>query len=164
VQAKSFLRFVITLVPVFCAGTLWADTTIPNLTKTPGAVRPGLTKTKICAIKWGKDERHVTDLMKKQVFADYGYSGYDDARCVADAHHNTCEIDHLISRELGGADDTKNLWPQSYGTTPWNAHLKDKLENRLHVEMCAGRISLKTARDLLTTDWRSAYVRYYGQP
>ena len=68
--------------------------------------------------------------MKDQVFALYGYAGYDDARCVADAHGKTCEIDHLISSELGGADDVQNLWPEAYGTSPWNAHLKDKLEKR----------------------------------
>ncbi len=72
---------------------------LPDLSKTPGAVRPGLTKAKICAIKWGKDERHATAAMKKQVFDLYGYSGYDDPRCVP-AGKRTCEIDHLISREL----------------------------------------------------------------
>jgi len=33
---------------------------IPDLSKTPGVARAGLTKAKICSIKWGKDERHVT--------------------------------------------------------------------------------------------------------
>ena len=73
---------------------------LPDLTNTPGVSRPGLSKSKICTIKWGRDQRHVTSAMKDQVFALYGYAGYDDARCVADAHGKTCEIDHLISREL----------------------------------------------------------------
>ena len=73
-------------------------------------------------------------------------------------------MDHLISRDLGGADDPKNLWPQAYGTTPWNATLKNTLENHLHKEVCAGHISLKTARGMLVNDWRKAYVKYYGQP
>ncbi len=124
---------------------------IPNLQITPGAVRAGLTKQKICSIKWGKDERHVTDAMKQEVFALYGYTGYDDPRCVP-AGKRTCEIDHLISREVGGADEVKNLWPQAYGTSPWNAVLKDRLENRLHNEMCAGRITLKVARAILVND------------
>ena len=51
---------------------------VPNLQITPGAVRAGLSKQKICSIKWGKDERHVTDAMKQEVFAIYGYTGYDD--------------------------------------------------------------------------------------
>ncbi len=80
--------------------------------------------------------------MKQQVFDRYGYSGYDDARCIHDTGGKTCEIDHLISRELGGADDLDNLWPQSHGGH-WNAHHKDTLENRLNEEMCAGRIGLQ---------------------
>ena len=80
---------------------------------------------------------------------------------MADAHGKTCEIDHLIGRELGGADDVKNLWPESYGGAPWNAHFKDKLENRLHIEMCKKyTITLQEARD----DWRVAYKKYYGEP
>lgn len=162
------MRNISALAVIFVAATsmlspAWADD-IQDKTNTPGVSRSGLTKTKICATKWGKDERHVTDAMKRQVFALYGYTGYDDPRCVADAHGKTCEIDHLISRELGGADAVKNLWPQAYGTSPWNAHLKDKLENRLHKEMCAGHITLKQARDGLVSDWRQTYREYYGQP
>lgn len=155
---------LVVVLLVICCSNLAAADDVPDLIKTPGVVRSGLTKAKICSIKWGKDERHVTNAMKQQVFVTYGYSGYDDPRCVKDAHGKTCEIDHLISRELGGADDVKNLWPEAYGTKPWNAHLKDKLENRLHKEMCAGHITLKQARDMVTNDWRVAYKRYYENP
>jgi hypothetical protein len=65
---------------------------------------------------------------------------------------------------LGGADEVKNLWPQAYGTSPWNAVLKEKLENRLNKEMCVGNITLKQAQDALVHDWRKAYEKYYGQP
>ena len=157
------LAIIVSLLGFYSAGTAFAGG-IPVLAKTPGLVRAGLSKAKICSIKWGKDERHVTAAMKQQVFGLYGYSGYDDRRCVPDSHGRTCEIDHLIGRELGGADDPKNLWPQAYGTSPWNATLKDTLENRLHKEVCAGHVSLKAARGLLVNDWRKAYVRFYGQP
>jgi hypothetical protein len=100
---------------------------------------------------------------EKQVFDMYGYSGNDDPRCVP-AGKRKCEIDHLISRELGGADVVENLWPQAYGTSPWNAVLKDKLENRLHKELCANNISLSKARSMLVNDWRIAYKKYYGSP
>jgi hypothetical protein len=83
---------------------------------------------------------------------------------VPDNKGRHCEIDHLISRELGGTDDVKNLWPQSYGSQPWNAVKKDKLETRLHKEVCAGHISLKEARDMIKNDWRNAYRKYYGEP
>jgi len=135
----------------------------PDLNLTPGVSRPGLTKPKICSIKWGRDERHVPQSMKNEVFARYGFTGNNDPKCVPKGKRR-CEIDHLISRELGGADVIENLWPQPYGTTPWNAGLKDKLENRLNREMCAGHITLKEARDMLVNDWRVAYKKYYGEP
>ena len=155
-------RIAVILMAFCCVGVAWADD-LPDLAKTPGVVRPGLTKAKICATKWGKDARHVTDAMKKQVFESYGYTGNDDPKCVPSGKQR-CEIDHLISRELGGADDVKNLWPQPYGTHPWNAHHKDTLENRLNKEMCQGRITLKQTRDMLINDWRVAYRKYYGEP
>lgn len=140
------------------------DLTLPDPSLTHGKIRSGLSRTTICKTKWGKDARHVTGAMKQQVFANYGLSGNDDPACVADAHGRHCEIDHLISRELGGADDVSNLWPEPYGTQPWNAARKDRVENRLHKEVCAGTISLKKARHEIKTDWRVPYRRYFGNP
>lgn len=157
------IQIVAALLLAICFSASAIPDDVPDLTKTPGAVRQGLTKETICTTKWGKDARHVSTAMKKQAFENYGYSGYDDPHCVP-AGKRTCEIDHLISRELGGADEVSNLWPQAYGTRPWNAVLKDTLENRLHKEMCAGRISLKQARNMLVNDWRKAYRTYYGNP
>lgn len=136
---------------------------LPDLSITPGVVRSGLTKARICSIKWGRDARHVTEAMKREIFAAYGLSGNDDSSCSLDKHGRRYEVDHFLSRELGGADDVRNLWPQCY-SGKWNAQLKDKLENRLHKEMCAGNITLKGARDMLVNDWRIAYRRYYGEP
>jgi hypothetical protein len=149
---------------VLCAAPVAAkDLTLPDPLVTPGAVR-ALSLSKICSIKWGKDARHVTETMKRQVFENYGLSGNSDPSCLADASGRHCEIDHLISRELGGADDVKNLWPQPYGSSPWNAVKKDRVENRLHKEVCAKTISLKRARDEIKTDWRVPYRRYFGEP
>jgi hypothetical protein len=62
-----------------------------------------------------------------------------------------CEIDRLISRELGSADVVENLWAEAYGSSPNNAHLKDKLENPL-TWICAGHADLKAAHDMLVND------------
>lgn len=132
---------------------------LPNLSLTPGVTRPGLTVEQICKTKWGHDQRAVTAAMKRQVFAEYGLTGNDDKFC----RPNGCEIDHLISRELGGADDVRNLWPQSYAG-PWNAHMKDRVENRLHKEVCAGARSLEDAQRGIATDWTAEYRRYFGEP
>jgi hypothetical protein len=132
---------------------------LPDHSLTPGVTRPTLTQAAICQIKWGKDARHVTAAMKRQVFAEYGLSGNHDPFCQPKG----CEIDHLISRELGGADDVRNLWPESYAG-PWNAHMKDRLENRLHKEVCGGRLTLKVAREGIAGDWIALYRQYFGAP
>ena len=162
-KLSKIIRLIL-IVLSLCAFSIAQADDVPDLSKTPGKSRPGLTKKIICATKWGKDERHVTDAMKREVFSQYDFSGYSDAHCVPNGHHRTCEIDHLISRELGSADIVDNLWPEAYGTSPWNAQLKDKLENRLHKEMCAGAITLNAARLKLVNDWRRAYREYYGTP
>lgn len=106
----------------------------PNLLVTPGVIRP-LSQQQICSIKWGRDVRHVTTDMKKIVFASYSLD-YKD--------HRLYEVDHLIPRELGGADDIKNLWPQILTEARM---IKDPEENRLHRAVCAGTIPLVTAQE-----------------
>jgi hypothetical protein len=139
------------------------DLTLPDHELTPG-VTVKLTVKQICAKKWGKDARAVTAAMKRQVFESYGLSGNDDESCTPDQHGRHCEVDHLISRELGGADDVKNLWPQPYGSQPWNAVRKDRVENRLHKEVCAGNITLEQAQKEIAEDYRVPYRRYFGEP
>jgi len=94
--------------------------------------------------------------MKRQVMAAY------QPRCAADRHGRRIEIDHLISRELGGADATSNMWPECYAGR-WNASMKDRLENRLHKEVCAGRLALEDARQMIVSDWRKAWTRFFGR-
>jgi hypothetical protein len=72
------------------------------------------------------------------------------------------EIDHLISLELGGSNDIKNLWPESCRTEPWNARAKDKLENRLHELVCTGQILVEDAQRAIAQDWIAAYQHFVG--
>ena len=139
---------------------------LPNHLVTPGVARTDLTLKKICTTKWGKDARHVTAAMKKQVFAAYGLTGNTDPACIPDARGRRCEIDHLVSRELGGADDVHNLWPQPYGSQPWNAVRKDCVETRLHKEVCTKNptMTLKQAQDAIRSDWTAAYLHFYDPP
>lgn len=140
------------------------DLTLPDPMLTPGVVRTDITQDNICKTKWGKDRRFVTAAMKREVFARYGLSGNDDPACTRDKHGRKCELDHLISRELGGADDVDNIWPQPYGGFPWNAVRKDRVENRLHKEICAGNITLQDAQREISVDYRIPYIRYFGEP
>lgn len=132
-----------------------ASSVLPNLSLTPGATR-GLSLEQICNTKWGKDVRHVDTALKKKVFTEYGFpKGNKDSRCP-------CEVDHLVSRELGGADTLQNLWVQSY-SGPWNAHQKDRVENRLHKEVCAGHMSLQDAQQGIVRDWTALYKKFFSE-
>lgn len=118
---------------------------------TPGVARH-LTRAQVCSTRWGLDRRYVTLSMKRQVFAAYGVPWSQRAKY---------EVDHLISRELGGADDIANLWPEKW-VGPWNARQKDRAENATHRAVCRGDISLKDAQDQIATDWTVLYRRFVG--
>lgn len=125
---------------------------LPDSKMTPGAVDPAGTVDKICTVGYTATVRNVPDSLKKQVFAEYNI----------DPKSDKFEVDHLISLELGGSNDIKNLWPQSYTTTPWNAHKKDTLENKLHALICAKKLDMATAQKDIATNWIEAYKKYVG--
>ena len=56
----------------------------------------------------------------------------------------------------------RHVTTESY-TGNWNAHIKDKLENKLHDDVCAGQVDLKTAQRAIAGDWVAAYKKYVGQ-
>lgn len=137
----------------------------PNPILTPGAANPEITQANInqtiCKKGYtsgidihGVPVRHVSESTKQQVYKEYGID-----RTIGGPY----EVDHLISLELGGSNHIKNLWPQSYTTQPYNARTKDALENRLHAMVCSGKISLAQAQKEISTDWISAYRKYFGK-
>ena len=121
----------------------------PNLT--PGAVLP-VTRDDLCVPGYTKKVRNVPLDVKRQVYAEYG---------ITQHRPGDYEVDHLISLELGGSNSLKNLWPQAYFTKPWNAHVKDALENELHEEVCSGKLELSTAQQDIATNWIAAYKKYF---
>jgi hypothetical protein len=129
-----------------------SDLITPDPNLTPGAVLP-VTAVIICQSGYTKSVRHVDRKTKAQVYREYGIGTHQPGRY---------EVDHLISLGLGGSNDIKNLWPQSFETQPWNAHLKDRLEGRLHKLVCNGDISLLEAQRAVADDWIGAYNRYVG--
>jgi hypothetical protein len=154
----SMLRaFTVAAVLMMVAPAKSAD--LPDAKMTPGVTRTDLTTDQVCHTKWGKDHRAVTAAMKRQVFENYGLSGNHDPACKTDKHGRHFEIDHLISRELAGADDVDNLWPQCYGGL-WNAVMKDRLENRLHKLVCDGTLTLKEAQTCISADWIACYKEH----
>jgi hypothetical protein len=124
---------------------------LPDPKLTPGATLP-VTRADISVPGYTQKVRNVPLDVKKQVYAEYG---------IVSHRPGDYEVDHLISLELGGSNSIKNLWPQSYKTQPWNAHVKDALENELHDEVCSGRLDLATAQHDIATDWIAAYKKYF---
>lgn len=129
-----------------------APGSLNDMDKTPGDVRT--TDVNIICHQSTKTVRNVSAKTKKQAFALYGLT-----RQTGWCKPMNCEVDHLISLELGGSNDIKNLWPQPYAGK-WNARGKDKLENVLHRLICDGTITPEEAQDQISHDWISAYLKY----
>jgi len=70
----------------------------------------------------------------------------------------------LISLELGGSNDARNLWPEPYQGEALNAHVKDRLENNMHADVGAGEVSLNDTQTEISTNWIEAYRKHIGEP
>ena len=125
---------------------------LPNRALTPGDVLTTSAKV-VCLRGYSGRVRNVPQSVKNLAYARYGLAGHAPG---------AYEVDHLISLELGGSNSILNLWPQAYGTSPWNARVKDGLENKLHALVCAGRLSLPTAQRAIAADWTAAYRQFVG--
>jgi len=125
---------------------------LPNPQLTPGDALD-VTTADICVPGYSSKVRDVPTSVKNQVYQEYG---------IASHKPGAYEVDHLISLELGGSNSIRNLWPESY-TGSWNAHVKDKLENKLHSLVCANQVDLKTAQRAIAGDWIAAYKKYVGE-
>jgi hypothetical protein len=119
---------------------------LPDPVCTPGAIDPAVNqsniKTTICRPGYTAAVRPPasdTGRWKRTAQAAYGVSG-------------TGEYDHLVPLELGGANATSNLWVEP-GSIP---NPKDKVENRLHDEVCAGKVTLAAAQQAIATNWTTA--------
>lgn len=124
---------------------------LPDSTCTPGDVRKETTIKDICTPNFTKTIRNVPESLKKQVYAEYGMNSKQKP-CP-------CEVDHFISLTLGGSNDIKNLWPESY-QNPMGAREKDKLENYYHRQICAGKITQEQVIKELREDWTKYYSKY----
>ena len=125
---------------------------LPNPQLTPGDTLD-VTKADICEPGYATKVRNVPESVKNQAYQEYGIRSHKAGEY---------EVDHLISLELGGSNSIRNLWPQSY-SGEWNAHIKDKLEDKLHALVCSGSLDLKTVQREISTDWIAAYQKYVGK-
>ena len=121
---------------------------LPDPACTPGTRYSKVTRAQICRPGYAKSVRNVSSSTKVAVYGAYGMSRHFDG---ADG-----EVDHLVSLELGGSNSVANLFPESASPRP-GSHEKDRLENELHREVCAGRLSLRRAQRLIAGNWVAAY-------
>ncbi len=124
---------------------------VPDRNLTPGATRH-VSLDEVCAPARDNENWTVPATVRKRVLQEYG---------MPETVTRGYELDYLITPELGGANDARNLWPEPYSSTPWNAHVKDALENRLHAMVCSGQIDLPSAQRDIADDWVAAYKKYF---
>jgi hypothetical protein len=129
---------------------------IPDPTCTPGATNPTVTIDVLRSgdFKTGCERDTASSADEKATtYHAYNIDHPADNR----GQNQTCELDHLISLEIGGADTLDNIWPQC---GPDGAQLneryfkiKDSVENYLAAEVKAGDISLTCAQQGIATNW-----------
>ena len=120
---------------------------------TPGEANKNATLEMVCTTGYSASVRNVTNATKNKVFSLYGIERVP----------NLYEVDHLISLQLGGTNSINNLWPQHYYTQPWNARVKDALENYLRRQVCDGKMTLEQAQKEISKDWIKAYCTFYNK-
>jgi hypothetical protein len=123
----------------------------PNHAITPGATRP-VELTELCTLNDKDLDPRVSPEKQRTVFKAYG---------MDETEARAYQVDYLINPQLGGDDDSANLWPEPYQATMWNAKVKDALETRLHGMVCSGQIELKEAQHEIATDWIGAYQKHF---
>jgi hypothetical protein len=132
----------------------------PDPVRTPGAVNPDIHQgdidQTICNPEWStrsiRPPASYTNRLKFEQMEEYGDS---------DTNPRDYEEDHLIPLELGGDPTSEqNLWPEPYQTSipDGGAHSKDRVENYLHREVCAGYLTLEEAQREIASDWYHVYV------
>lgn len=117
---------------------------------TPGAIDPAVTQadiqSTICRSGYTANVRppvSETDRFKRTMYAAYGIPT-----------GATSELDHLVSLELGGANDAANLWPE-VGPVP---NPKDTVENDLHKAVCSNKVTLAAAQQAIASNWQTAEI------
>jgi hypothetical protein len=127
-----------------------AAVTAPDARLTPG-VAVATSMEEVCKENPPKN-KIVPVSVQRRVFGAYG---------IDRANPGAYEVDYLITPALGGSDDIRNLWPQTYSAATWNAQVKDALEDRLHQLVCSGALDLATAQRDISKDWIAAYKYYF---
>ena len=129
---------------------------LPDARCSPGAINPTVT----LAVLKNPEFRTgcIRDCATTSAQKANTYGAYGIARPSRNSGNTqTCELDHVVPLELGGADTLDNIWPQC---GPTGAPLpqryfkeKDIVENYLASQVKKGRITLIAAQNGIAADW-----------
>jgi hypothetical protein len=130
------------------------------LAEPPGAYLAEVTQatisTTICVSGWTATVRPApsfTNGVKLLMLKRAGLDPVDAAKY---------ELDHFVPLALGGHPRSEdNLWLQPWSGL-WSAKVKDRLERKLQVLVCAGQLSLRSAREVVQKGWKDAYRKFVG--
>ena len=143
---------------------------IPDPDCSPGAINPTVT------LKVLKTKRFTTKCLRNLATSPnekaktYGWYNIDRPTNNSGTKM-ICELDHIISLQLGGADTLDNLWPQcgpsrKVGLAKRHFKMKDDVENYLAAQIKAGKIDLGVAQRGIAEDWtqflEAALARKHG--
>lgn len=111
---------------------------IPSVT--PGTVLTSSSQD-VCTGGWATQHRgSLSSAQKLRILKAYGLP----------VDTKVAEWDHLVSLELGGDNGTQNIWPQ---VSVSDKSRKDALENRMHSDVCAGKLTLPVAQERIRQYW-----------
>jgi hypothetical protein len=128
----------------------------PDPACTPGGVDPAVTLETLRDPHWRTSCIRNCSTSESGKHAAYEWYGLRPPRGNF-GPGQTCELDHLVPLELGGADGMGNIWPQC---GPAGAPLalryfkiKDEVEDYLADQVRGGRMPLADAQRKIADDW-----------
>ena len=147
---------------------------------TPGATNPAVTQDNIsqniCKLGWSTGLVRDTQSTPAEKATTYKAYGIPHPKSNT-GPNQTCELDHLISIENGGADSLDNIWPECGPANVLLAKryfkMKDAVENYVHNGIClvipnakfssgpkpSKPLTLQEGRDILRGDWFACYQK-----
>jgi len=155
-QTSVPLQRVANAPPQTCATGVKNGFPIPDPNCTPGAINPTLTIDVLQDPRFRTGcvrEKATTPAEKATTYALYGIPHPPNNTGA----NQTCELDHLISLELGGADTLDNIWPQCGppGVSLSQRFFKEKdgVENYLAKMVKTSQMDLGEVQRGIATDW-----------
>ncbi|HEV2376728.1 MAG TPA: hypothetical protein VGS19_31705 [Streptosporangiaceae bacterium] len=126
---------------------------LPDRHCTPGAYDPGVTAATLCSPSYSTDTYRAPEAQTEAFKWNVAEPAYGQ-------HDVSGELDHLISLELGGANDASNLWVEA-GSIP---NPKDSIENALHDWVCSAtgaqaQRRLRQAQHAIAHNWLTAEAK-----